>query len=1040
LKLVTRKLTKFQPKLNKATQFRLGFKFGFKSKANSVQSSSPNSNLSLKTNYGFKIKTKHQTNQTLRLGLTLASLILITFLSPILKKTFTPHTTNATTITKTWQLNQNIPTQYDYNTHEIEQTATGARLKQLPSSITLTADEESFFDVWEPYYGGGQTSIVDDPSSGGNGKVYNVANHVQLFSNFFVPINPDFTYTISGRFKSVGAGGESMVYFGLAPYDKNYYQPNFIQRSDYRAVGDTATIANYDDSTITVQAGVDLSTWNQGGVDLAVDRLIGFYFDGQTDKLPDFVISPQESGYYYSTDPTRGAYSTASGTTINLNTPIPPEVQAKINLDVTKIKNHMGDSTYLYTAAKSKLIPANIYTTYSGSITGINTSLGQNIHNSFPYETNWAKIVILLNYGQDHNYATNFDDISLTITGSQPMYSWQSPAIEPPYSQYVSGQLTSMSHTLGSGSSDSVKYQISLDNGKSWLYYNTTTNAWESDLSQRVSNSSIYRITTIRDHGALKANTIEEINANLNKLPATDGIQFKWRAFLESNGTQQVELQSVTLTANNLDPTITSVTPSIGQTTGGDTITIRGSGFSNDEFEYFVGTCGMTKSGKLYCWGDNTCGQLGDGTFTSRLDKRPIAQGEVPTTTTFTQIVKGWLHMCALGDDNEIYCWGDNQYGQLGDGAFDNRNIPTKVNKGAIPASAKITSISTAYYHTCALTQDDKMYCWGQNDLGQLGDGTTDNRSLPVEVNRGNIPTSVRIRSLQTGWKHSCVLAGDNNVYCWGRNTLGQLGDGTTTHRSSPVLVIQGQRDPSYNITQLSVGAHYACIKDTDSKAYCWGRNVDGELGSGITSNYETSPVAIAQGVMPDQNIKTIMAGYWSTYAISSDDKLYAWGHNGDGSLGDGTTINRNTPILVSLPYSSGVNISHTNFWWRSARVTVSNGHHYIWGLNNHGQLGDGTQTSYHTPTHIRYSTNQVKFGDNYAPQVERISPYELRVRNPAHEAGVVGVTATNSTGETTTKADSYTYENPTTPEITSISPNEGLIYGGEKSLYLALI
>ena len=141
------------------------------------------------------------------------------------------------------------------------------------------------------------------------------------------------------------------------------------------------------------------------------------------------------------------------------------------------------------------------------------------------------------------------------ITGSQPMYSWQSPSITMPGNQRTNnGRIQSLSHSLDSGSSGSVKYQISLDDGASWLYYNTTTNAWESDLSQRVNNTSdLYGITLIRDHGATKANTIDEINTNLSKLN-TYNTKFKWRAFLESNGTQQVELQSVTSKSKSYHP------------------------------------------------------------------------------------------------------------------------------------------------------------------------------------------------------------------------------------------------------------------------------------------------------------------------------------------------------------------------------------------------------------------------------------------------------------------------------------------------------
>ena len=213
MKLVTRKLTKFQPKLK--TRFGLGFKFGFNSKLNSNPSSNPNLNPSSKTNPNFKIKTKHQAYQALRLGLILTSLTLITFLTPILKKTFQPQTASADTITKTWQLDQTT-TDYDYNTYEIEQTTTGAKLKQLPSSFTLTADEDSIFEDWNANIvaSGGEAAIIDDPSAGGNGKVYSATGHINFTSKFLIPINPDFNIPTNANLNQ-WALEKLFVHFGL---------------------------------------------------------------------------------------------------------------------------------------------------------------------------------------------------------------------------------------------------------------------------------------------------------------------------------------------------------------------------------------------------------------------------------------------------------------------------------------------------------------------------------------------------------------------------------------------------------------------------------------------------------------------------------------------------------------------------------------------------------------------------------------------------------------------------------------------------------
>jgi len=335
---------------------------------------------------------------------------------------------------------------------------------------------------------------------------------------------------------------------------------------------------------------------------------------------------------------------------------------------------------------------------------------------------------------------------------------------------------------------------------------------------------------------------------------------------------------------------------------------------------------GLGRDGVLYAWGSNYQGELGDGTTTSRLTPVPVS---LPAGVTATQIAAGDREGYALGSDGLLYAWGWNYYGQLGDGTTTNRSTPVPVS---LPAGATIAQIAIGGYTGYALDSDGVLYAWGWNYYGQLGDGTTINRSAPVPV---SVPVGVTFTQIAVNSGSAYALGSDDLLYAWGWNLYGQLGDGTTINRSTPVPV---SVPVGVTFTQIAAGNSSVFALGSDDLLYAWGWNLYGQLGDGTTMNRSTPvPVSLPAGVTATQ----IVSGGTAGYAVGSDGLLYAWGLNNRHQLGDGTATDRLTPVPVPLP--EGVTVAQIDASGGSGYALASDGLLYAWGYNIAGQLGDGT-------------------------------------------------------------------------------------------------
>ncbi|MBV9843457.1 MAG: hypothetical protein JOZ47_00085 [Kutzneria sp.] len=329
--------------------------------------------------------------------------------------------------------------------------------------------------------------------------------------------------------------------------------------------------------------------------------------------------------------------------------------------------------------------------------------------------------------------------------------------------------------------------------------------------------------------------------------------------------------------------------------------------------------------GIVLAWGDNAFGQLGDGTTEHRGTPAPVAG-----LTRVTTVVGGGGHAAALLTDGTVWCWGRNDFGQCGDGTNSHRTKPVRVS-----GLTNVVGLFGGGGHTLALLTDGTLWSWGHNLRGDLGDGTTEHRNTPVRVHGLE-----GVRAGGWGGGHGLALIEDGTVRAWGHNLFGALGDGTTTTRLTPITV-QGVCD----VAHLNGGGGHSIAITSDGGYWAWGRNDRGQLGDG-TIESRLTPVRIDL-FDSDTKIEAVSPGYFHTMALLADDSVWAWGNNDSGQLGDGTTDNRYRPHRLAglrgvRTIASGGGRNEFGPGGHSLAL-LADGTLSAWGLNDAGQLGDGT-------------------------------------------------------------------------------------------------
>jgi alpha-tubulin suppressor-like RCC1 family protein len=350
------------------------------------------------------------------------------------------------------------------------------------------------------------------------------------------------------------------------------------------------------------------------------------------------------------------------------------------------------------------------------------------------------------------------------------------------------------------------------------------------------------------------------------------------------------------------------------------------------------------QNGQAYCWGDDGYGELGDGTMTSSAVPVAVHTSGVLAGQTLTQISAGNSYdTCALDSAGAAYCWGNNVNGQLGDGTTTSSDVPVAVDTSGVLAGKTLTQISAGYNGTCALDTAGAAYCWGGNLNGELGDGTTTGSDVPVAVDTSGVLAGQHLVQISTGTVHACALDSAGTAYCWGGNGSGQLGDPAAGDSAVPVAVDKGGVLAGQTLTQITAGYHQTCALDRAGAAYCWGNDFFGQLGDG-TNTSSAMPVAVAtSGVLAGQPLARISTNFYQTCAVAAAGAAYCWGGNPDGELGDGTTTDSNVPVaVVTGGVLAGKTMTQISAGDDNTCALDSGGAGYCWGGNLSGELGDG--------------------------------------------------------------------------------------------------
>jgi alpha-tubulin suppressor-like RCC1 family protein len=353
-------------------------------------------------------------------------------------------------------------------------------------------------------------------------------------------------------------------------------------------------------------------------------------------------------------------------------------------------------------------------------------------------------------------------------------------------------------------------------------------------------------------------------------------------------------------------------------------------------------SCAVRADGWLFCWGRNRDGQIGNGTTENQYE--PVAVAALGNQVTDVEL--GENHTCAVTADQALWCWGQNIYGQLG-----TRYEPGQVSH-ALPLrvdalGTDVAQVALGAYHTCAIELDGSAWCWGRGESGELGDGSTSSRSTPGAVS--GLDGSVA--EIGLGAFHGCARKTDGSLACWGDNSYAQIADGSREARLEPVPI----SSLGSVAAELAVGAMHTCVRTIDGSLFCWGENDQGQLGDGTTttplepvriSTLGTSVAGVAVAPVLDVHICVHTLG----------NQVWCWGNNDFGQLGDGTMIDRATPTALgdALPPAARLALGG----YTTCQLSVDGSVH-CWGINGDGQLGDGTSQSHDVPTSIAPSCSR---------------------------------------------------------------------------------
>jgi alpha-tubulin suppressor-like RCC1 family protein len=383
----------------------------------------------------------------------------------------------------------------------------------------------------------------------------------------------------------------------------------------------------------------------------------------------------------------------------------------------------------------------------------------------------------------------------------------------------------------------------------------------------------------------------------------------------------------------------------------------------------------LTSSGRVYLWGYNQFGELGDGTTIDRnLPTEITSSFSLTSGEKINLLSLGHQHSSALTSTGRVFMWGYNFYGQLGDGTTINRNLPTEItSRFSLSAGDKIISVSLSGYLSSALSSTGRVFMWGRNLFGELGNGTTTDRYNPTEItSRFLLTAGDKIISVSLGRAHSSALSLTGRVFMWGFNYSGRLGDGTSTNRNTPTEITSSFSLTSGDkINLLTLGGGHSSALSLTGRVFMWGDNSHDQIGDSqlIDSqisfgkirkgepSYRNTPTEITSSfsLTSGDKINLLTLGGGHSSALSLSGRVFMWGNNVMNELGDGSNINLNTPTEITSRFSltAGDKIISISLGDQHSSALTLTGRVFMWGWNENGLLGDGTVNNRNIPTLI---------------------------------------------------------------------------------------
>jgi alpha-tubulin suppressor-like RCC1 family protein len=356
---------------------------------------------------------------------------------------------------------------------------------------------------------------------------------------------------------------------------------------------------------------------------------------------------------------------------------------------------------------------------------------------------------------------------------------------------------------------------------------------------------------------------------------------------------------------------------------------------------------GLNTNGQVYSWGSNEFGNIGNGT-TSFTPTHPtlisftgLQDGEI-----IRDVFAGQFHTFSVTSNGRVYAWGLNDVGQLGDNSIVNKLTPTLISFTGLQDGETIRNVVADESHSLAVTTTGRVYSWGRNSSGQLGDNTLVAKRIPTLISFTGLQDGETIKNVAaggdssfTGGGHSLAVTTIGRVYAWGKNNFGQLGDTTTVVKRIPTLI---SFPDGVTIDNVTAGGEYSHAVTSTGQVYSWGYNNLGQLGDGTTENKSTPTLISFNGLGSGETIRNVHIGTYHSLAVTTIGRVYSWGYNYIGQLGDGTTENKSSPTLISFTgLEDGETVRDVFSGSAHSLAVTTNNRLYAWGYNPFGQHGD---------------------------------------------------------------------------------------------------